>query len=323
MKVLVTGANGLLGSNIIVELLKCGYDVRALVRRKDALIIPTQQRLEIHVGDINDLDALDIATKGCDFVIHAAAITDMSLLNYGDYYHVNVEGAINVLNASLKNNIKRFVFVGTANSFAIGNKINPGNEEVEISKPFKKSAYAMSKTEAQNLVLAYADSIDVIVVNPTFMLGSFDIKPSSGKIIEIALNKRFIFFPNGGKNFIHVADVAIGTINALEFGKNGQCYILANENLSYSDFYRKFMSVSHQKSILIKLPAFLLLFIGLIGSLTRAMGVKTSISYNNMKILCTKTFYTNEKAKNELNMQFKSTEKAIEDYLTFKRNRLL
>ena len=88
---------------------------------------------------------------------------------------------------------------------------NPGDETKSIKAPFDKSLYAQSKLEAQNEVFKVGNSqqkTKVITVNPTFMIGKFDTKPSSGRIILSAYKKKIIFYPPGGKNYINVKDAA-------------------------------------------------------------------------------------------------------------------
>ena len=82
------------------------------------------------------------------------------------------------------------------------------------------------------------NEIEVVVVNPSFMIGAFDSKPSSGKIILLGLNKRFILCPPGGKNFVCVRDVSKGILAALKEGTNGEAYLLANSNMPYIHFFK-------------------------------------------------------------------------------------
>jgi nucleoside-diphosphate-sugar epimerase len=321
MKVLVTGANGLLATNTIIELLNRGYQVKGLIRDKNKFTYSEHPNLELINGDITNFQDLDIATKDCDYVIHSAANTNQNLLNLSDYHDVNIEGTVNVLNASLKNNVKKFIFVSTANTFGYGNKTDLGNELKEIKYPFSDSYYAISKLEAQKKVLMASKKIDVVVVNPTFMLGAYDSKPSSGRIILMGLKKYFLFYPPGGKNFIHVNDAANGVINAIEKGKNGEAYLLAGENLSYKEFFKKVNFNTNNDPILIKLPKVLLLFLGTMGDIIRSTGIKTDLSKTNMRILCIENFYTNKKAKEELYLTFKPIEDAIDDAINwFKTN---
>ena len=313
MKVLVTGANGLLATNTIIELLERGYLVKGLIRNKSKFVSFKHKNLELFEGDITNESDVEKAIKNCDIVIHAAANTNQNLLKLSDYHDVNVAGTKYILARCLKNKVKKYIFVSTANTFGFGTKSDLGNESKEIKYPFSNSNYALSKLEAQNLLLKASKEIDIIVVNPTFMLGAYDSKPSSGRIILMGLKKYFLFYPPGGKNFIHVKDAAHGVVNAIDKGKNRESYLLAHENLSYKEFFKKVNSSSKNKPLMIKLPKLFLLFLGTIGDLFRKAGVKTDLSKTNMKILCIENFYSNKKAKKELKLTCMPIDKAIDD----------
>ena len=316
-KILVTGANGLLASNVIIELLKRGYFVTGLLRKSSNFQLEKHPNLKLVEADICDENSVNKALKDCDSVIHLAAITDQSLLNYSDYQKVNASATKLLLNLSVDNVIKRFVYVSSANTFGYGFDENIENETLSIKKPFTKSLYAKSKLEGQNIILGFKNKMKTVVVNPTFMLGAYDSKPSSGRIIFMGYKKKIIFFPPGGKNFINVKDAAIGTINALEYGTNGESYILANENLTYKAFFQKLSTSTRYTPVFIKLPKILLLIIGLFGELLRLFRIRSSISLTNMQILCINNYYNNKKAKKELGLDFKPIETAIEDSINW------
>lgn len=315
IKVLVTGANGLLGTNTVLELLKQGFIVNALVRKKSSFIKYSHPNLHLIEGDITDYDSLNQAVKGCEFVIHTAALTAQNFLKYSDYHEVNINGTKNIIKICKQNNVKRLVYVGTANTFGYGSLENLGNENLKMKEPYLSALYALSKLEAQELIDSSSDSIDIVTISPTFMLGAYDSKPSSGKIILMAMNKKILFYPLGGKNFVHVNDVAKGIVKALKTGIRGECYIFANENISYKDFFKLVCKTNNNKPLLVKLPKLILLVVVFIGDVLRFSGVKTEVSSVNMKILCINNYYSNQKAANTFNMHFQSTQKAISDSL--------
>lgn len=312
-KVLITGANGFLATNVIIELLSRGYLVRGLLRNLNSYTYGQHPNLELLQGDFTDKDFFQKSVSGCDYVIHTAAITDQSLARYADYHRVNVTAVEDMITIAISGNIKRFVYVSSANAFGHGSKVKPGNEQMPVRKPFTDSNYAMSKVYGQQLVLAHKDKIDVVVLNPSFMLGPYDSEPSSGRIILMGYGKSLVLYPPGGKNFVHVSDAAAGVVKAMEKGKNGEAYLLVNENLSYREFFLKLSEVTGIKTVLIKIPGLILLLAGFFGNLARFLGFKTNLSMANMRILCTNGFYSNQKAVNELGANFQNTEKAIKD----------
>lgn len=313
MTILVTGANGLLATNTIHALLARGYRVKGLIRDPKKFRLPAQPNLELVTGDITDFDSLERAMIACDRVIHCAATTDQSLLHYGDYHRINVLGTAHVLKAALKCGIKKIVYVGTANTFGFGTLELPGDETRPPQEPFTTAWYAKSKLEGQALVLAAESNIAVTVVSPTFMIGPYDGKPSSGAIIRMGYGKRVVFHPPGGKNFVNVTDAARGVVAALEHGQNGEAYLLAGENLSYAAFFKKLNQHAGGRQLLIRVPPFILLAAGYLGDACRRLGLRTALSSTNMKILCIRNYYTGAKAERLPGVRFRPIDHGISE----------
>ncbi|SKB87975.1 NAD dependent epimerase/dehydratase family protein [Parapedobacter luteus] len=313
MNVLVTGANGLLATNTIIALLARGYRVRGLIRDAKKFLLPPQDKLELAIGDITDPKSLARAVAGCDYIIHSAATTDMSLLHYKDYHRVNVAGTEQVITAALANGIKKVVYVSTANTFGYGSMQRPGNETQPMKSPFTEAHYARSKQEGEQCALAAKDRLAVTVVNPTFMIGAYDGKPSSGAIIRMGYGKKIVFHPPGGKNFVHVEDAAQGVVEALERGENGAAYLLAGENLSYRGFFRKLAGYSTGNPLLVTVPKPALLAAGYFGDVLRSIGIRTPLSSVNMKILCVNNYYSNHQAQQALGVTFRPIDSGIDD----------
>ncbi len=321
MKVLVTGANGLLATNTIIALLSRGYKVKGLIRDTRKFLLPPQDNLELAVGDITDPISLDQAIGDCDYIIHCAATTDQSLPHYDDYRLINVLGTENIVQTAIKHSIKKIVYVGTANTFGYGTLVAPGNETLPPNPPFVDAWYAKSKLEGQRLILIAAEEIDVTIVSPTFMIGPYDGKPSSGAIIRMGYRKKVIFHPPGGKNFVNAEDAANGVVDALEKGKNKEAYLLAGENLTYRAFFRKLCAQTNQQTLLIRVSPPLLRAAGYLGDVLRWLGIRTALSSVNMKILCVNNYYTNEKAQAELGTTFKSIDNGIAAAIAWFSNR--
>src|SRR6186997_77414 len=117
MKVLVTGANGLLGVNLIRELVKCGVDVKGFVRPTANLTVLEDLPCEIHRGSILSFEDIHDALLDCDAVIHAASTTSVLPREFEFYRKVNVDSTKNVVNAVLRQGNKRMVYVSTAHAF--------------------------------------------------------------------------------------------------------------------------------------------------------------------------------------------------------------
>jgi len=314
-KVCVTGATGLLGTNVIIKLLQNGYSVIALVRKKSSWLGEENENLKLLEADLSS--DLSLLLKEIDLVIHIAAETRQNLISYDEYRKVNYETTVNLFTHAELMNVKKFLFVSTANTLGYGNTAFRGNEQAPQLYPFTHSMYAQTKLEAEEYLLKNRKNTEVIIVHPTFMIGAYDSKPSSGKIIFWAWKKKLVFYPKGGKNFVHAEDAANGVLNAIEKGTNGEKYLLANENLSYKEFFKKINRITHQNPVMIAIPNGLLSFLGLIGEGLRKLKIKTNLSTSNMKALQICNYYSNQKSVNELGLHYQSVDKAIEDAIQY------
>ncbi len=317
-KVLVTGANGLLGSHVARELLLKKYAVRALVRRNSDTRALEGLGIEYFTGELTLPKDISNAVKGCDYVIHVAARTSQSPSSLKHYEKPNIGSTKSIVEACKKHGVKRMVYVSSANCFGNGTKENPGNENAPFMPWLKHSGYAYSKYLAQQVVLGETknNGFNAVVVSPAFIIGERDFKPSSGKIFGHVLNKRIAFYPCGGKNFAGAQMAAQGVVNAMEKGKTGECYLLAGENLSYLEFFKMIRKATKQKTLFVPVPSLLLLFAGFWGSvLEKAFGTTTQLTLTNARMLCSQNYYTPQKAVSEIGLRtiplYKSVEKAI------------
>lgn len=314
-KVLVTGANGLLGSHVVRELLKRDYQVRVLVRPGSDLRALNDLKVDFFNGQITQKEDIEKAVKGCNYIVHSAARTSPKPSALEAYKNVNIDSTQYIVEAGKKQGIKRLVFVSTANCFGNGTKANPGNEKHPFLPWLKDSGYAYSKYLAQQWVLkeTKAGSVDAVVVNPTFIIGSTPGSRSSGQIFSHILNKKVAFYPPGGKNFVEAEAAATGVVNALEKGTTGECYLLAGENLSYREFFHLTAHVAGQRSILIPIPSFLLMLLGHWGDFSeKVLRWPVQLTSANARMLCLGNYFTPKKAIEELELPMVPAKKAIE-----------
>ncbi|MBS0032035.1 NAD-dependent epimerase/dehydratase family protein [Chitinophaga sp. 22321] len=319
-KVLITGANGFLGSNLTRELYRMGYDIKIMIRPAADMKGIADIPCEVFFGHIDNSDHVNDAVKGCDMVIHAACITEQWGISFAEYEKANFIATRHIANACLVHQVQKLIYVSTANTIGPGNKNNPGNELNGFTLFNANSGYINSKYLAQQYILEQvaARQLPAIVVNPTFMIGPNDVKPSSGKLILYGLKHRLLFYPPGGKNFVYIKDVCKGIINALEKGKMGDCYLLAGQNLTYGEFFRLLKKISGKRQLLIRIPRFVLKIGGMIGSLP---GISGKLNYSTAYMLCLDNYYSGKKSERELQLRYTPVEAAVSGALTwFKEN---
>jgi len=314
MKVLVTGANGLLGHNVVFELLKQQYSVRILVRSTQNIHFDLE-KIEVFEGNFTDYKTLKQAASGCGAIIHIAAVTATNLLHYEDYRKINVDGSALLIKVANELNINRLVYVSTANTIGFGTERKLADESFNIEFPFSESFYAQSKVASEQLFIEASDKPNkhIVIINPTFMIGAFDTKPSSGKLILMGYKKRLMFAPKGGKNFVAVEAVAVSICNALVGGQNGERYLASGINLSFKEFYSLQMQVENYSQHIFELPSFILILTGKVGDLIRFLGIKTELCSMNLKQLMIREYYSNTKAKSELTLPETNIKIAIKE----------
>lgn len=319
---LVTGADGLLGSNLVRELLERKCEVRAFLLPNSPS--QTLDGLAIEKVEGNILSPADLkkAFQGCDAVIHAAANTNIWPDRSEMVRRVNEEGTRNIVEAALQAKVKRMVYVGTANTFGFGSKSQPGNE----TQAYKSAKYGLdymdSKRKAQQIVLEACQNkgLPAIVVNPTFMLGPYDSKPSAGAMIVAIYQGKVPGYTSGGRNYIYVKDAAVAMCNALKMGRIGECYILGHHNMNYKEAFGKIASVVGVKAPGLPIPSFASLLYGAIGSFgAKVTGKAPTVSLAMARISTDEHYFDARKAQEELLLPQTPIEQAIRESFDWMR----
>ncbi|MBI2848171.1 MAG: NAD-dependent epimerase/dehydratase family protein [Chloroflexi bacterium] len=256
MKALVTGATGFIGANLVRELLKQGYQVRALVRMESNCRNLDGLAVETVFGDLRDRDSLDSALEGCDALFHVAAAYTFWTPDPKVVYETNVKGTENILKSALVKNIKKVVYTSTESTIGMCRNGILACESVEADPGDLAGHYKKSKYLAEKLALKMCrDGLPLVIVNPTVPVGAYDIKPTpTGQFIVDFLNHRMPAYVDTGLNVIDVEDVARGHILALHKGRTGERYILGNRNLTFREMLGILGDITSVKVPRLRLP---------------------------------------------------------------------
>ena len=326
-KVLVTGADGFLGNNVIRLLLKKGFQVKAFLQPGRDTHSLDGLDVEEYIGDLLIETDLLTASADCDYIIHTAANTSIWPSRSEIVRRVNIEGTGNVIKAAIQDHVKRLVYVGTASSFGFGSKQNPGTEK----SPFKSDKYGLdyidSKKQAQDDVLSAVSKLGLkaIIVNPTFMIGPYDTKPSSGTLLLALYQGKVPGYTRSGRNFLYVKDAATAIVNALEQGRIGECYILGNENLTYKEFYKIVGTELHISPPKMLIPKPIILLFGWFSQvIAKITGKPATVSLPVARVSLDSHFFSAKKAIQELDLPQTPVSIAIKDaFEWFKTNNYL
>ena len=239
-RVLVTGAGGFLGVNLVWALRQHGFAVRALVRRPPHSPLWTGlDDVEFAIGDIHNRNQVESALEGVTAVLHAAALTRLVPRPRRDAYRINVEGTRNVCAAALSAGVRRLVFTSSASTITPGTADQPANEgSPENSGPIR-APYCSSKRLAEQVVREFnAQGLETITFCPGYLLGPRDARPTTNEMLLYAARWPCPIFPPGGMNVIDVREAARAHVRALWLGKPGERYVLAGLYHRYADLGR-------------------------------------------------------------------------------------
>ncbi len=323
MKVLLLGATGLLGHNVLRHLEDEGHRVVALVRRSDGIRM-SGGRWETVIGSPLDYEVLSKVSIGCDAIVNCAGSTDMALRRYEDFLPVNRELCHMLVRLMDEQGINTLIHTSTVNTIGYGTSDCPADENVGMLPPFKGGFYADSKYEGEQIVLAAArEGRHVVVVNPGFMLGPWDVKPSSGRMLLAAYRKPLMFAPKGGKAFVHVGDVARAIVNALSSGMSGSRYIAVNSHacMTFKELFRLQAEVCGYRQKVLMAPNWLMVVGGSVGNMLRWMGVRTQVSTRNVRQLLVREYYDNSRAVQELELKETPITEAIKDFYEWRKRK--
>jgi dihydroflavonol-4-reductase len=311
MDCLVTGATGLVGNNLVRRLLEEGRSVRALVRDPHNSRALEGLALEKVVGDIRDRESVERAASGVKVVFHAAASLHIGRTNLAFVREVNVNGTRNVAVAARKANAK-LIHVSSVDALAPGNRDSPADEHTP-DRCKVNCTYVVTKREAEQVVRAEIDlGLHAVIVNPSFMLGPWDWKPSSGRMLLAVARSWAPLAPSGGCSMCDVRDVSEAMIRASESAASGSRYILAGHNLSYLEAWRRFARFTGSRPPLAALGPVVRHVVGFLGDVrARLTGNEGDINSASMKMSSQFHYYSSQRAQQDLAYRIRPLEESI------------
>lgn len=321
MKALVTGGNGFLGSHVVKFLLDKGYQVRAFVLKGTPIDLIQGLECEIYEGNLLSQTDLDQALDGCDYLIHTAAITDVWPSKNPLSWKINYDLVKQIASAVRTKSIKKYIHVGTANSFGFGTKAQPGNESTPFNSGKYHLDYINSKKAAQDYLLTEAKAINplpVVIINPTFMIGENDSKPGPGEMIISVMKRKVPAYAAGGRSFASVKDAARACVDAIDKGKIAECYIAGGTNLNYKQFFSLIGSIANVKPPRVMIPTFLAIaFAVIIEVVAKLRKRKPLLTINMAKISGDGNYYSSDKAIRELGYQMTDVKVALAEAINW------
>lgn len=233
--ILVTGATGCLGANLVRALLAAGHSIAALRLINDAgdALADVAEGIEWRVGDLLDAPSLANAMRGITHVYHAAGLALPYERDRLRMMEVNVKGTDNLLSAALRAGVERVVYVSSI--AAVGYPDGIADESMAYNGAAIRFSYMHSKYAAEAIAREYADrGLDVVTVCPAAVIAPYcDREHGWGRVFLDVLEGQMPFLPPGGIAILSRADLVHGLQAAMTHGRPGERYILASANISY------------------------------------------------------------------------------------------
>ncbi|MBI2966386.1 MAG: NAD-dependent epimerase/dehydratase family protein [Bacteroidetes bacterium] len=328
--VFVTGGTGLVGSHLLIDLVRMGKDVVAL-KRTDSNLEPVRFIFESGLpggtelfskikwidGDILDIAGLSGSMKNCDEVYHCAAIVSNNPHKKKMMIDANVRGAANMVNAAMENSVRKFCFVssiavlGSEYEIGSGEMIDERNDQGTI---YDYSTYAVTKLGGEREVWrGMAEGLNAVIVNPGVIIGPGNWGKSSTSFFT-TLRKGLKFYSTGIIGFVDARDVAKVMVELM--GKNifGERYIVIAENLSYRDvLFNIAGEINARKPSIHVGKRFLNIAWRFEHLRSFIFNLKPALPRDIAQPAYQKLYYSNKKISDTLNYRFIPIKKAITD----------
>jgi dihydroflavonol-4-reductase len=234
--ILVTGGAGLLGTQLITQLLAAGKNVKAIYNNTPLSNFNSKNLLQIHCN-ILDVVTLDEVMGGVDEVYHCAAIVSFSPKHKQQMFKINIEGTANVVNAAINAGLKKMVHVSSVAALGRIRENQTINETMNWSEETSNSAYGQSKYLAEMEVWrGIGEGLNAVMVNPTIILGAGNWEESSSKIFKNVYNE-FPWYTTGTTGFVAAKDVAKAMIQLMQSDITAERFIVSAENKTYQTVF--------------------------------------------------------------------------------------
>jgi nucleoside-diphosphate-sugar epimerase len=315
MTVVVTGASGHIGANLVRELLGRGETVRVLAHRATRSLEGLD--VEIVDGDVLDIGSLHDAFAGADLVYHLAGVISIAGDPKGIVRAVNVDGAENVARAALETGVRRMVHCSSVHAFdmrAVGTIDETAPRVADDARIH--AAYDRSKAEGERRVRAVIDQgLDAVVVHPSGVMGPFDFEPSRmGRFFLMLHDRTLPALVDGGFNFVDVRDVVQGTIAAAERGGRGESYLLSGHHRPISEIAAEAHAVTGRRPPRLTSPMWMARvgtpFMRIAAAATRSEPLYTPESLETLR---RPARIDNSKARRELGFDPRATAETVRD----------
>jgi dihydroflavonol-4-reductase len=309
---LVTGAYGCVGSALAIRLHESGVTVRTYTRKESDTRVLAGIPLEPHTGDICDAGPLRRAMEGCNVVYHTAAVVTFARRAREEQRRVNVLGTRTVVRCCLDAGIGTLVHTSSVTAIGTPPEGLPADETFEPDRTHARG-YKLSKILAEDEVReGVSRGLRAVIVNPSVVVGERDTHFHAGSLIRDIKRGLIPFYVSGGMNIVYVGDVASGMIAAAARGRTGERYILAGDNLTHQEIFRRTAALIGGRPPLARFPLPLLSGAGLlVEAVSGVFGVEPPLTRDLASVAGRYHWFTSAKAGTELGFSATAFDRTI------------
>lgn len=328
MQAFVTGSTGLLGSNLVRELVNQGYRVKALVRSMDKAkyLLGDLPQVQFIQGDLQDISAFAAELQGCDALFHTAAYFRES---YGVGNHwpmlqrLNIDATLELLEAAAAAGVLKTIYVSSSGCIGLTPDGSPGTETTPPGPITYDNLYFKSKLMAEAAVIDFTQThaMPVVMICPGAMLGPQDAAPTElGQFVLNFLHRKIPARPAGGMPCVDVRDVAAAMVKGIEQGRSGQRYLIGGAYYSMAEIMERLEMVSGVPAPKLAMPGFGMRLLAIVSTwVARLRGQKPEIPVEGVKIMLATLAYDSTKAQRELGAQFRPLDDSLHDMVAWYR----
>lgn len=330
--VFLTGGTGLLGSHLLIELLKRGKKVRAL-KRTSSNTNTVEKIFEYYLGDksneiysgidwvdgdINDVNSLQSLMLGCEEVYHCAGYVSFYRKDFKTLMKINKEGTANLVNVSLSLGVKKFSYVSS--TAAIG-RDKKGNDYTEKSKwvtTSENSNYAVSKHSGEMEVWrGQEEGLNTSIVNPSVILGAGNWEEGSLTLFK-NVEKGLKFYTEGINAFVDARDVAFCMAELLEQDIYNERFLIISENICFKDLFFQIADELKIKRPSVKVKPWLAALAWRLERIKSAVfGIKPKVTKETARSAMSISKYSNHKITKAINHSFISINDSVKNVVSF------
>ena len=319
-KTLITGGTGFIGSHVVRALAERGDELRLLVRKRSKLDHLGGIDFERRAGDITERGAVRRALKDVDRVFHVAGATSMRPADTERVFRVNVGGTRTVCEEALRAGVERVVVTSSVGAIGPASPGGTADEDQTFTAGGLGVAYVNSKHEAEaEAWRVAAHGLDVVAVNPSFVLGPDDAAGTSNRLVSRFLLRRIPIYVEGGLNIVDVRDVAAGHVLADRKGEPGERYILGGRNFTLTRLFADLSRISGVEPPGVRLPG--PVAVAAAEAAQRA-GIPLPVTVDELRSAQQWWTYRTRKAEKVLGFAARPHEETLEDTVRWQLERL-